>query len=411
MSDQWILAIVAALGIPSIAAVFMLLQVRRHGGSERYEGITPGLIPTDSSSAQIARGGTGKQIIPVQFNPPPASAGLTGTLLTERARPREISATVVDLAGRGFLTMRQLPAAEGGTPDWVFTRTDPALPTALDDYEQTILDGLFEQGSPAMMSQLRGSFGSASARAMGELERGTLSRGWFSRPPEQARAAWRGLSGVLVAAGVAVLFFLGGAGPAGIGAAVGLLGAAAIVSTGARRIGSRTATGNAIAVQALGFRKYLETAEAGQIRFEEAAGIFSRYLPYAIVFNLADHWAKVFGDVARAAQAEGFELDTPGWFVADDLSFLTFTMLAFSMDDFMAADMFDAGDTGDFGSGDFGGGDGGDGGGGDGGGWFGGDGGGGDGDGGGWFGGGGDGGGWFGGGDGGGFGDFGGFGD
>lgn len=416
MSNALILAIIGAVGLPAIAAVVMLLYVRRNGGGERFEGITPGLIPTDVSTAEIGRG-SGGRVIPVQFNPPPASAALVGTLLTERARPREISATVVDLAGRGFLTMRQQPATDGGATDWIFTRTDPAVPSALDDYEQTILDGLFEQGSPAVMSTLKGQFGHASARAMGELERGMLTRGWFSQAPEQVRAGSRGLSGILVAAGFAVLFFFSGAGPAGIGVAIGLLGSAAIVAAGSRRIGARTATGNAIAVQALGFRKYLETAEAGQIRFEEAAGIFTRYLPYAIVFDLADHWAKVFGDVAKAAQLQGYDVDTPGWYVADDLSFLTFTMLAFSMDDFMAADMFDGSDTGDFGSGDFGdgGGDGGgfgDGGGGDGGGF--GDGGGGDG-GGGWFGGGGDsGGGWFGGGGdggGGGFGDFGGFGD
>ena len=407
MSDA-VLALLLAIGLPALSAAAMYLYLRADGGSQQYAAVTPGLIPTDVDTAQITRaGGTP---IPVQFNPPPASAGLVGTLLTQRARPREVSATVVDLAGRGYLTMRQVPAADGVPADWWFTRTEPALPTPLADYEQTILDGLFEQGSPVAMSALRASFGRVSAQAMGELERETLHRGWFSRPPQEAQAGVRGLSTVLIVLSFVALFLTGNQhfGAAGIGAAVGLLGSGAVIAYGARRVGARTAQGTAIAVQALGFRRYLETAEASQIRFEEAAGIFSKYLPYAIVFNLADHWAKVFGDVARAAQAEGFDVETPAWFVADDLSLLTFSMLAFSMDDFMGDAMFGDDGGGDFGSGDGGWGDGdggsggdggfGDGGSGDGGGgWFGGDGG--SGDGGGWFG-----------GDG-GFGDFGGFGD
>lgn len=391
------LALLLAVGLPALTAAVLFFYLRGHGGSEQYAGVTPGLIPTDVHTAEITRaGGTP---VPVQFNPPPATAGLVGTLLTQHARPREISATVVDLAGRGYLQIRQVPAADGVAEDRWFTRTEPAVPTPLADYEQTILDGLFEHGSPVAMSTLRSSFGRASAKAMGELERETLHRGWFSRPPQEAQAGVRALSTALIALGFVALLLTGNQhfGAAGIGAAVGLLGSGAVMAYGARRVGVRTAQGTAIAVQSLGFRRYLETAEASQIRFEEAAGIFSKYLPYAIVFNLADHWAKVFGDVARAAQAEGFDVATPGWFVADDLSLLTFSMLAFSMDDFAGDAMFGDDLGGDFGSGDGGSGDGGgDGGGG----WFGGDGG--SGDGGGWFGG--DGG-------GGGFGDFGGFGD
>ena len=49
--------------------------------------------------------------------------------------------------------------------------------------------------------------------------------------------------------------------------------------------------------QVEGFRKYLATAEADQLRFEEGEDIFSKYLPWAIAFNLADRWAKVCADL------------------------------------------------------------------------------------------------------------------
>ena len=51
-------------------------------------------------------------------------------------------------------------------------------------------------------------------------------------------------------------------------------------------------------VQAEGFKQYLTTAEADQIRFEEGIDVFSRYLPYAVVFGVAERWAKLFEQLA-----------------------------------------------------------------------------------------------------------------
>src|SRR5205814_2107960 len=83
----------------------------------------------------------------------------------------------------------------------------------------------------------------------------------------------------------------------------GLLGLA-VVAGGlllllvAPRMPARTARGTAALAQANGFRQYLVTAEADQIRFEEGEDIFSRYLPFAIVFGVTERWAKVFQDLA-----------------------------------------------------------------------------------------------------------------
>ena len=82
-----------------------------------------------------------------------------------------------------------------------------------------------------------------------------------------------------------------------------------------KRMAARTADGSAVLAQSLGFKQYLVTAEANQIRFEEAQDIFSRYLPYAIVFGVADRWARVFDEVAESAAAAGQSLDVPTWYV------------------------------------------------------------------------------------------------
>ncbi len=126
----------------------------------------------------------------------------------------------------------------------------------------------------------------------------------------------------------------------------------------------RSAQGTAARIQLLGFKKYLATAEADQFGFEEAAGIFSRYLPWAIAFGVAEHWAKVFADIATAAHDQnidfGSDLDWFGTYMAVDLltdiAFTSMFMDLGGLDDFGGI-----GDGGGFGGDDFfgGGGDGG----------------------------------------------------
>jgi uncharacterized membrane protein len=62
-------------------------------------------------------------------------------------------------------------------------------------------------------------------------------------------------------------------------------------------------------VEAQGFERYLTTAEANQLKFEEGEDIFSKYLPFAIAFGVADKWAKKFEELA----AQGAALPEPAW--------------------------------------------------------------------------------------------------
>jgi uncharacterized membrane protein len=59
------------------------------------------------------------------------------------------------------------------------------------------------------------------------------------------------------------------------------------------RVGQRSAVGRALTDQIEGFRTYLATAEAEQLRFEEGEDIFSRYLPWAVAFDLTDRWTRI----------------------------------------------------------------------------------------------------------------------
>jgi uncharacterized membrane protein len=172
-------------------------------------------------------------------------------------------------------------------------------------------------------------------------------RGWFRDSPQRQRRVWQGVGTGLVVLGVASGWFLGfrSAGtdqvggislgiPSGIVLAAGLVLAGLVVRLLGKRMASRTADGSAVLAQSLGFKQYLTTAEANQIRFEEAQAIFSRYLPYAIVFGVADRWARVFNEVAEAAAAAGRSLDVPTWYVFSGGGFGGFSGIATGMDSF-----------------------------------------------------------------------------
>src|SRR4029079_9828405 len=99
-----------------------------------------------------------------------------------------------------------------------------------------------------------------------------------------------------------------------VGIAVTALGATLFLL--ARRMPARTAKGSAVLAQARGFREYVRTAEAEQLRFEEAADIFSRYLPYAVVFGETERWVRVFGPLAASSGAVagvGWYAGPNGW--------------------------------------------------------------------------------------------------
>src|SRR6185295_9695203 len=92
------------------------------------------------------------ETIVAEYEPPekirPAQAGL---LIDESSDTKDVTATIVDLAVRGYLTIAELPTTGIlglGKKDWSLTRTDgKAHPQALQDYELTIFNGLFGYGA------------------------------------------------------------------------------------------------------------------------------------------------------------------------------------------------------------------------------------------------------------------------
>lgn len=243
-----------------------------------------------------------------EYEPPdrlrPAQLGL---IVDERADALDLTATVVDLAVRGYLRIEKVEGARlFGRDDWRLVRQRADLELA--PYEQELYEGIFGADDEVLLSERKGKVAPALKDAQRKLYDDAMARRWFTADPERARLLWAGLGLAGLAAGVGLVFLLGGAFGLGLtGVAVALAGLVLLVLHPA--MARRSAAGSELLRRTLGFRRYLETAEKHRAAFAEREGIFSAFLPYAIVFGCVDRWAKAFAGLDREAAAVG------GWYV------------------------------------------------------------------------------------------------
>lgn len=295
-----------------------------------YVGVTPGLTPVggDGEVRRIKGSKEWNGEPTVQFAPPKGvSAAMAGTVVDGKVDSQDIGAMMIDLSLRGWFRIEK----EGGTPqpetngagraparrsggasqgEWVFHQTDFPRDDVITQVEADFLNALFPPGTRRVtLDQMKRQLREPLRHIADGMYRETMQRGWYEKDPRS-----KGLFGL-------------GRAP-------------------------RTADGTAVRIQTLGFKKYIATAEAKQIKFEEAADLFNRYLPYAMVFGLADRWAGVIGEVARSAELAGYgnimgdiASDPFFWmFYGDDLVYLGAEALG-GMADLLggAGDLFDLG--------------------------------------------------------------------
>lgn len=352
------MALVGGVLVPLLAAGLMGTLVATRGRDEWYAGLTPGLSPgaagppasavTGLPAGPAVRRGRSPTVA-VQFTPPPGvQPGLVGTIVDESADTVDVSATVIDLAVRGFLRIEEVQGSgRFSRTDWELTRLVPPLGAQLQAYESTLLEAIFATANPVRLSALKNQFATTLGRVKEQMYAEVVRRGWFRKSPERQRRGWTFLGTILIGIGIATGWFLTApsaaldrTGGIGIGIPSGLVLGAGLVLGGlifhrlGARMAAKTAAGSAVLAQSLGFKQYLVTAEANQIRWEEAQDIFSRYLPYAIVFGVAEKWAGTFRQVAEAANAAGHQLLMPTWYLYAGSTFPDFGGIVSGVDSF-----------------------------------------------------------------------------
>ena len=258
----------------------------------------------------------------VQYQPPAGiSPGGVGVLIDESADLADVTATVVDLAVRRHLTIRQeeRPQLFGllKRDETVFKRESPAPREPLAPHEERVMSALFAGGDEVDAADLANKFYAHIPSIKDALYARLVENGYFDSSPEKVRTSWV-LYGFLAGAGTGLLA-AGWMGWRGIG-----MPAAALVPilTGALTLivfvlfsgamPRRTAAGVRARHWALGFQEFARRVE--QDRLERSAGdpraTFETLLPYAMALGVSGDWAKRFEGIYRDAG--------PAWYVGAD---------------------------------------------------------------------------------------------
>jgi uncharacterized membrane protein YgcG len=313
----------AAGGLFAIVAILGAVMLAR-GRDRQYAGSVSRVVagrPVQDEKA-IPLSGDGNGPPPVQSAPPPdVRPGHTGTLLTDRATPRDVTATVVDLAVRGYLTIEETARTTEMRRDWRLVRLKKK--GDLLDYEQLLLDALFAGGGSrhgarsTLMSELGSDFTGSLREAEGALATDVTERGWFTSRPDVVRLKWIIIGGLVLVAGLAATIAAAAFTHYGlVPVPLALAGLALIIF--ARWMPVRTAKGTEVARKLEGFRRHITTTAGGQAHHAGQAhpadqghpggpDVLDAYLPYAIAFGCTKEWAD-----ATAAMTDGDRV--PSWY-------------------------------------------------------------------------------------------------
>lgn len=256
---------------------------------------------------------SGRGTIVVQYEEPdemrPAEIG---TLMDGHAGNKEISATIVDLAVRGYLEITETPVLGGLLgKQYRFNRTTPphdAPPVFA--YEQRLLETLFHGGRTAVTVAEIGKMPRISEK-IEEVKKAmyaeVMGRELFTKDPNKVRGF-----GIALAITVALCGVVGGQMLAreyseALFASVALSSVATgvLIAAFGWAMPRRTPAGVVAREHAIGFREYLSKAEKYRLQWQEKEGVFEKFLPYAIIYGVVGKWAKAF---------EGTNVPPPVWF-------------------------------------------------------------------------------------------------
>jgi uncharacterized membrane protein len=292
----------AAVGLMALMLLLVGRLLWRHGRDRR-----------------LLVGGDGEEVVglfdkndgPVTYRPPdelrPAQVGV---LVDESADPLDVTASIVDLAVRGYLKIEEIPDTGWFSKgDWRLTRLK-ADDGVLQPYERRLRDALFESGDEVLLSDLKQEFYDDLKKIQDDLYDDSVTQRWFVRRPDRTRALWLGLGLLFTIVGIGAVVLLAAFSHAAL-VAIPFVIAGLVVLVAHKRMPARTGTGTQTLQQVLGFRRFMTTAQTERMQFAEEEGIFAKYLPYAIVFGVTKQWAKRF---------EGLDAGSPamsgmGWYV------------------------------------------------------------------------------------------------
>jgi uncharacterized membrane protein YgcG len=238
--------------------------------------------------------------IAAQYEPPDnLTPGEVGTLIDNSVDMRDITATIVDLAVRGFITIEEQKKDHllglTHSNEYVFhlkkAQSDWA---ALKPHEQQLLSGLFSAGNAGdsvSLEALHNTFYTTIPGIKNQIFASLVGKGYYTRRPDSVGGGiWA--SNHL---GMAPLPFF----------AAGILTGLIICGFG-WFMPARTQSGARALEGILGFEDFLSHVESDRFnRMIKTPEMFEKFLPFAMALGVEKNWSKAF---------QGIYTQPPQWY-------------------------------------------------------------------------------------------------
>jgi uncharacterized membrane protein len=254
--------------------------------------------------------------IAAQYEPPDQlTPGEAGTLVDNSADMRDVTATIVDLAVRGYIAIeehqREQMLGLMHSKDYNFIlKKERAEWAKLKAHEQALLEGLFVTGTvgeTVSMSSLENHFYTNLPGIRSNIFDSLVTHGYYNRRPDSVRSSY-------IAAGAVVGFLVvfGGVKMASSLGMAPLTFIAAGILTGAIICGfgwfmpAHTEQGTRALEGVLGFEDFLVHVEADRFNsMIKTPQMFEKFLPFAMALGVEKNWSKAF---------QGILTQPPEWY-------------------------------------------------------------------------------------------------
>ena len=260
-----------------------------------------------------------RQTVVAEFEPPSHKAtgagsswlrpGEVGTLVDEHVDLSDISATIVDLAVRGYLKI--IEEKKGRKPIYYFEQQKDFLADSkLAEWEKEILRGIFGNDGRSTgrvaLTDLQEKFYTRLSKVKEELYSHLTEAKYFPQPPNEVLTKNLVRGGILGAVAGVLFYLFGGMGLWWVPIPLAVL--AGLTMIAAPLMPRKTAQGTEAVRRASGFKLFISTGQKYQQQFNERVNYFDNFLPYAMVFGVVDKWVGAFKSL-------GITPPQPVWYV------------------------------------------------------------------------------------------------